>query len=283
MARLRDLPYVIRHWQYTSALQARTWLSLNARLRKLGIEPDHRRILDLACGELYPYTLLFHSVGMDVVGADLSVLHPRDLSGTRIREEFHRRGIRRTLRTLGSGLARRVLFDRPLGRRARVGLKYAGLKLRQTDATQMDIPTESIDLIVSFAAVEHVLDIPRAASEMHRVLTPGGIAHLNIHLWSSLSGGHEREFWGGGIPPTLTVPWKHLRDPQWTSEIPLNRWRREDYLKEFQGHFEIVASDVEAELGRELVTKQVLAALPDYSADELATELWVLVLRKPVR
>jgi hypothetical protein len=73
----------------------------------------------------------------------------------------------------------------------------------------------------------------------------------------------------------------HLRDAQWTTETPLNRWRREDYLKEFRRHFEVLASDVETELGRELVTGEILATLPDYSVEELATELWVVVLRKP--
>jgi SAM-dependent methyltransferase len=283
MASLRDLPSAIRHWQYTSALQARTWLSLRARLRTLGIEPARRRILDVGCGELYPYTLLFHSVRMDVIGIDLSGLRPRSVSARRMREGLHRHGLRRTLRTMVSDLSRRVLFDRPLGRNARVRIKYNGLKLRQTDVTRLDLPSESVDLIVSFAAVEHILDIPRAASEMRRVLTPGGIAHLNIHLWSSLSGGHEKEFWNGGIPPNLSVPWKHLRDPNWTSDIPLNRWRREDYLKVFRAHFEVVTSGVETELGRELLTAELLAALPGYAPDELATEMWVLVLRKPLQ
>jgi hypothetical protein len=90
-------------------------------------------------------------------------------------------------------------------------------------------------------------------------------------------------FWSGGIPPNLTVPWKHLRDPKWTADIPLNRWRRADYLNEFQTHFDVLTSDVETELGRELVTREILAALPGYSAEELATELWVVVLRKPFR
>jgi hypothetical protein len=44
MANLRDLPWLIGHWRYRSSLQAQTWLSLNVRLRKLGIEPDHLRI-----------------------------------------------------------------------------------------------------------------------------------------------------------------------------------------------------------------------------------------------
>jgi SAM-dependent methyltransferase len=161
-----------------------------------------------------------------------------------------------------------------------VKINYDRLKLHQTDATHMDLPSESIDLFVSFAAVEHVLDVPQAAAEMRRVLTPGGIAHLNTHLWGSLSGGHEKKFWNGGIPAHLSVPWMHLRDAQWTTEIPLDRWRREDYLKECRRHFEGLASDVETELGRELVTGEILATLPHYSVEELATELWVVVLRK---
>jgi SAM-dependent methyltransferase len=187
MANLRDLPWLIRHWRYSSSLQAQTWLSLNVRLRKLGIEPDHLRILDLGCGELYPYTLLFHSVGMDVVGVDLSALRSRTLSGTTIREDLHRTGLRRTLRTVTSGLFRRAFYDRPLGRAARVKINYDGLKLHQTDATHMDLPSESIDLFVSFAAVEHVLDVPQAAAESSSGVGCAKIAHMKRTVAASNS------------------------------------------------------------------------------------------------
>jgi SAM-dependent methyltransferase len=55
------------------------------------------------------------------------------------------------------------------------------LEVRDMDARSLDFPAESFDAVVSFSSIEHFgapQDIARAASEIARVLRPGGHAFL---------------------------------------------------------------------------------------------------------
>jgi SAM-dependent methyltransferase len=275
-----ELLEAARYMSYVAQVHAKTWLAMKRRLQSRGCNITHMRVLDVGCGTLYPYTLLCHSRGIRVTGADLCTLRPRSLGLTQFFEDVEYGGSRFATRRQAANLARRLFYYRPLAKMSGMPVKHKGVDLVTTDMTRLKFPAESFDLVVSFAAIEHVLDIPKAASELHRVLKPGGVAHLNIHLWTSISGGHEQEFWTDEIPRGIT-PWQHLRNPKWTSDIPLNRYREQDYLGVFANLFELEHREVERELGRDLITNDLLKALPGYSSDELAIEMLVLILRKP--
>jgi ubiquinone/menaquinone biosynthesis C-methylase UbiE len=47
------------------------------------------------------------------------------------------------------------------------------------------LPDESVDLILCHTVIEHVSDVPKVISEMHRVLAPGGVIHLEApnYIW----------------------------------------------------------------------------------------------------
>lgn len=47
------------------------------------------------------------------------------------------------------------------------------------------LPNESVDLILCHTVIEHVRDVPKVISEMNRVLTPGGVIHLEApnYIW----------------------------------------------------------------------------------------------------
>jgi hypothetical protein len=119
--------------------------------------------------------------------------------------------------------------------------------------------------------------------EVARVLRPGGIAYIEIHLFPSLSGGHDHPW----IVPGKTVlagipPWSHLRDPAWKEPIYLNRLRERDYRRHFEEtpSLEIVDWRTEFTEGKDLVSEEILRALPDYSPEELTKRSMIAVLRR---
>jgi len=63
------------------------------------------------------------------------------------------------------------------------------LELRYMDARQLDFPSASFDAVVSFSSIEHFgspSDIVRAASEIGRVLRPGGVAFITTETFVHL-------------------------------------------------------------------------------------------------
>jgi ubiquinone/menaquinone biosynthesis C-methylase UbiE len=71
------------------------------------------------------------------------------------------------------------------------------------DATQMDFPDASFDLLVSRAALEHIVPIERALAEMARVVRSGGLLRHGIDQFFWLKGCHKR-----GL---VDLPWAHAR------------------------------------------------------------------------
>jgi SAM-dependent methyltransferase len=66
-------------------------------------------------------------------------------------------------------------------------------RLLRADATALPFPDGSFDAVFSVATFEHILDLPAALLELHRVLVPGGVVHTNFGpIWSSGKGHHLR-------------------------------------------------------------------------------------------
>jgi len=75
----------------------------------------------------------------------------------------------------------------------------------------------SIDLIVSIAAFEHILDLPATLRMIRRVLRPGGIAALSVGpIWSGSRGHHVYESYFPDFADKTKAfvsqlqPWEHL-------------------------------------------------------------------------
>ena len=100
----------------------------------------------------------------------------------------------------------------------------------------------SFDLVTSVAAFEHFLHVPLVVQECCRVLKPGGIIWIVVHLFTCPSGGHNVKLME--IPlrslPKGVEPWDHLRKRRLPFHVPLNEWRIHQYLEAFARHFEIV-------------------------------------------
>lgn len=72
-------------------------------------------------------------------------------------------------------------------------LRDGNVLLIRADAEALPFEDQSFDAIFSVAAFEHILDLPKALREMHRVLRPSGIVYTNFGpIWSSCKGHHVR-------------------------------------------------------------------------------------------
>ncbi len=244
------------------------------------------RILDVGSGQRFAATLLLHSLGARVTGIDAEYVDPTfSLAG--YRRIWQQNGLERSLKTL----VRHVLFDR--GYYAGLAqcfqhdfsrkLRWQDLDVRQMNACALDFPDNHFDFAFSRAVFEHIDDVPAACCELARVLKPGGIAFIEVHLFPSLSGGHNLEWarpaeaWSTRVPP-----WDHLRQNRYPSPSYLNKLREQDYMQCFTSNFTVVDVRCAYEGGQveQLVTPELLAELPDYTSDELLKKTLSVVLKK---
>jgi SAM-dependent methyltransferase len=246
---------------------------------------DALRILDLGCGANAPVTVMLHAAGCRVTGVDAFLGHRWGLGfkPSRYAAYLREAGPFRTLRKVAGEL----VFDRTYFNelRAKTGLPLTdhGLDLRTMDVQAPTLPDAAYDAVHSNATWEHVADVRAATRMVADALTPGGIAYIEVHLFPSLSGGHDLPW----IVPGRTVlgditPWQHLRDPQWQAPVFLNRLRERDYREIFEATpgLSIVDWRTEFTEGRELLTPEVQRALPEYTAEELTKRSIIIVARK---
>jgi SAM-dependent methyltransferase len=219
------------------------------------------QILDLGNGRLRPqFTLLKHA-GHRVYGIDLA--------------NKPKRSTKHFLYIIA-----RYLYNRRVSLRNRVNDET----LTCGDVGRLPFRNESFDLITSVAAFEHFLDVPAVADELVRVLRPGGVVWALIHLFTCPSGGHNVTFTQFPLRkiPSGVDGWDHLRRRQLPFTVPLNEWRRDQYLQTFAERLDILKHYCAFREGSELLSPEIARELSDYSADELTCNSYVIVARKRV-
>jgi ubiquinone/menaquinone biosynthesis C-methylase UbiE len=218
------------------------------------------RVLDVANGRLRPQYTILRSAGHEVYGVDF-VNRPQP---SRIDTAYQ---LARHLYTWKLGLAH----------------SYAdSATLICSDVGRLPFPDNSFDLATSAAAFEHFLDVPAVVAELHRVLRPGGMAWISIHLFASPTGGHNLSFTEF---PLRSVPegvdaWDHLRKRRLPFTVPLNEWRAKQYIETFGRHFQVIEHYCAMREGEHLLTPEIEAELVDYSRDELTSAAYIIVARK---
>jgi SAM-dependent methyltransferase len=217
-------------------------------------------ILDIANGRLRPQYAILRGAGHRVVGVDF-VNRPQ-LTWT----DLAYRGMRQ-------------IYARQLGLSAKA-MSESGLVTGNVGL--LPFRCDSFDLAISSAAFEHFLDVPSVVAEMHRVLRPGGMAWVSIHLFTSPTGGHNISFteFPVRILPPGVEPWDHLRRRTLPFTVPLNKWRKHQYIEAFSRHFDILTTYCARREGEQWLTPEVLAELSGYTTDELTCVDFVIVARK---
>lgn len=77
------------------------------------------------------------------------------------------------------------------------------VQLKVMDAREIAFPDSSFDLLISRSAMEHIMPIQSALSEMIRVVRTGGLIHHSVDPFYWLRGCHKR-----GL---TDIPWAHAR------------------------------------------------------------------------
>lgn len=235
-------------------------------------------VLEIGCGQRATATLILHTLRARVIGIDYDHTEAR-LSLRSLLTSAQQNGFQRALKTL----VRHTFFDRPyyaeIERLLGQPLLRDGIDIRRMDACHLALPDDSIDYIISHAVLEHIYDVPAAAAEMRRVLRPGGVARLSIHLFPCPSGGHRMEWAFPDERPSATIPpWDHLRQRQFPAHAYLNELRESDYRSIFARHFEIVDSATSTE-GESLLTPELQQELAGYSFEDLTHSNLMLLLK----
>lgn len=160
----------------------------------------------------------------------------------------------------------------------------------QMDAAKMTFASATFDLVYSFSVFEHLADPETVLREAIRILRPGGLASISLHLYSSEGGCHDLRIFAGD---RATIPyWAQLRPPVKNTVIEscyMNEWRLARWRVLFttlcpggelslDRHHEPYGSQLSAELA----TLRANGELADYSDDELLGVNYRVLWRKPL-
>lgn len=236
-------------------------------------------VLEIGCGQRFPLTLLFYSLGARCVGIDYDYVDPRP-TWQGFQAMVKRNGLERALKTL----IRSAIFDRAyyttLEQQLGKPLRFSGISLRVMDATALQFPDAQFDYACSSDVFEHIADVDAATREMARVLRPRGLAYVGINVFAGISGGHHFEWAEPDTSPSRRVPpWDHLRQNLFPSQAYLNKVRESDYLTTFSRHLEVV--DVKSVYqGQGQLTDEIQQELSVYSRHELLQGSLTAILRK---
>lgn len=245
------------------------------------------RVLEIGYG-YRPYRLMaLQSMGVDALGVDTEV--PIMRGGLReFRDAYRRNGAERVAKSA----VRHLLFDRRQRRSLAAELRERGHAPRvQTDrflvgdATELDLPSGSVDLIVSEDVFEHIpaAALPDLVDRMSRWLAPAGLALVRPNVFTGIMGGHVIEWNARSFRRPRrrrTQPWAHLRGSRPPVNTYLNELTRAEYRRLFATHFQIVDERPrDPDLGREHLTPDVRAELAGYADEELFSNQVLFVLR----
>lgn len=249
-----------------------------------------KRVLDLGCGQRFPFALQCAAAGAEVTAMDLDYVQPDawPLALTRI---WKHNGLKRALKST----VRRFLFDQryytalenEAQRSLRPHISRISFVVADPQAASYPLPGEKFDLIASNAVVEHVQDVSLFAAEVHRLLRKGGHFYALIHNFYSISGGHALEWAYPDEHPSAKIPpWDHLRENRFPAWTYLNRLKPNEYEAAFAEHLKVLSFEgrnVHHDPGQEgerYLTPDIEAALSTYPRELLLTRGWCVICRK---
>jgi SAM-dependent methyltransferase len=285
-ARFREFKHLLTFHRNEAENRVRTLTRLAEQCGRtlseaFGFEISGRKILDVGPGQ-YLIQSRYFALQNEVVALDNELIIETLTAGNFL-EMVRCNGAQRAVKTV----ARKALgVDRAYDRALRNRLGSSALprvELKRGDACRMPIPDESFDMIYS-RSVLHSLKTPGAAlSEMARVLRAGGVAHVDLHLYSSFNGSLDPRILSGGDPERYY--WAHLRkDAPVVAGVSLNKFKLSQWQNLFATEWPgsiVKTIQLEEPSWRQAADRLIEQGNADgYSRDELLTTTLVAIWQK---
>ncbi len=235
------------------------FLKIQKDLRtEFNFELKNKKVLDIGCGQRYPYTYLL-SKHNNAIGIDLDVILLRH-DYRNYKAIIYKNGLNRFLKTF----LRSLLFDRQyfkeLSRLSEKSRKSQFI-IKHMNAEDLKFKENSFDFVLSILSFEHFKNVEMCVKEVKRVLKKGGKFYITVDIYTKLHGGHE-------INPKR--PWNHLLNKNFKPNVYLNKLRMEEYETIFSKHFKkirfICKEDPEV---KRYLTPELKDQLSNYSEIEL--------------
>lgn len=254
-------------------------------LQLTGVVLRDLKALDIGPGQMLRHMRCF-AVKNDIVGIDTDII-PQGLNLSEYLRMVRTNPLMRSVKTLArKALGRDARFTQALAHALGVS-RLPDLKVLRMSATAMTFADSNFDFVCSYSVFEHI-DDPRAALlEVKRVLRPGGVAYISVHLYSSHSGAHDPSIMAQGRP---TEPfWPHLRPEfegslqpsTYLNRVALAEWRK--IFSETMPGVHFINERQDAEIGDGLRKLRAQGELAAFTDEELMTVNFIGVWQKPTQ
>jgi SAM-dependent methyltransferase len=245
-----------------------------------GMEIRGLDILEIGPGQV-PFQLLYFSRENRVVGIDINVILRRK-TPLGLLQVARKNGPARAIKTVARGV---LGIDASFYRELRRQLGTSDLPFPQIlcmDVQRMQFPNDSFDFVYSRSVFHCLPDTARATAEVRRVLRPGSVSYISLHLYTSPN--------GYSYTPVnfRTADWPHLRgklSPQ-NDDLSRNRLRlaqwKEMFSEMMPGCKFVLRGPDSPDLRARAVELQQSGGLESYSVEELISFELDVMWRKPV-
>lgn len=236
-------------------------------LEEAGLPVKNTQLLDLACGPLATYTILFAAAGCKSTGADLYI-PPAHLPTSGFKQMLKKRKHAKAWRQATAA------YYRALAQQTGLKLNPRKATIELADLTRLPWADGRFDVVACAHHLQHAPDVAGLLAEAARVLKPGGLLVGDIVPYASLRGNFD--------PAETKAPWGHLRQ----NEIPrsgiiLNRWRETQYQTAIKQYFSIgkwLAEQNEEAVAQ--LTPGLKDELADFDEAELTRQQIIFVAKK---
>jgi SAM-dependent methyltransferase len=191
----------------------------------------------------------------------------------------------RSVKTLGRKLlGQDARFDAALAAALCVD-RLPRVPVLKMGATRMTFADASFDFIFSCSVFEHIDDPVAALGEVRRVLKPGGVMYVSLHLYTSHSGQHDAAICATGKPQPPY--WPHLRakyqdtvrEAAFLNRVRLAQWV--EMFSQVMPGTRFINERQDDEIGDGLRPLREAGELAEYTDEELMTVNLVAVWKKP--
>jgi SAM-dependent methyltransferase len=242
---------------------------------------DNFHLLEVGCGQKLAYTLPFAQKNK-VTGIDTEPPFKPPYLQSFI-DLLRYSGFYRTIKTSANAmLGTRRSFRRALSEISAFRGSY-NYELLRMNSLDLEFPDNHFDGVFSFSVFEHISDPDKALHEVKRVLKPGGVLYLDLHLFTAIYGDHDPR---ANSETNIVPPWKHLRpscisdrlESCYVNKVRLEEWRQKIGQTFEKVQFRVI--DGEADKCRSLLTDDIKKELDNYSEEELLTTTFIAVAMK---